>query len=410
MKVVVAHHLWSRVGGGELVNAYVVKTLLEAGHEVVVASTFGFEKERYREWFGIDLGDVRVYALLPKMLPLFGIYQRLGFYIPLRKAIKKEEPDVVFVDSELYKPILKLKKRYKFRLLEYIHFPFHALWFEKGDVLEEYKEAIERYLADAKMYHKKYEKGLWRYYFKLWLKLYGRFARDNPFDVADAVMANSRYIARLVKMLWGGEALVLYPPVKVRDFEPYGMKPFEERDDAVVMIGRITPEKRIEVVIDAIALTETNPTLRVVGGLIPLNMPYKESLERRAREKGVRVEFYTNVSREELVKIATSSKVFVHATVGEHFGIAVVEGMAAGCPVIVHRSGGPYEDITDYGKYGLTYESIEELAKLIDDLITDPNKWIYFHNLSLKRSLEFCEERFSRRLLSLLRDKNEDNR
>ena len=73
MKVVVAHHLWSRVGGGELVNAYVVKTLLEAGHEVVAVSTFGFRKEEYREWFGIDLGDVKVYVLLPRMLPHFGI-------------------------------------------------------------------------------------------------------------------------------------------------------------------------------------------------------------------------------------------------------------------------------------------------------------------------------------------------
>lgn len=88
-----------------------------------------------------------------------------------------------------------------------------------------------------------------------------------------------------------------------------------------------------------------------------MTMPYKESLEKRAREKGVRVEFYPNASRDELVKIVTSSKVFVHATVGEHFGIAVVKGMAAGCPVIVHRSEGSYEDIIDYGYYGLTYKT-----------------------------------------------------
>jgi len=401
MKVVVAHHLWSRVGGGELVNAYVVKTLLDAGHDVVAVSTFGFEKEKYREWFGIDLGDVKVYALLPKMLPLFGIYQRLGFYIPLGKAIKKEKPDVVFVDSELYRPILKLRKKNDFRLLEYIHFPFHALKFEKGDVPEEYREAFERYMADAKMYHKKYEKGWWRYYFKLWLKLYGRVARDNPFETADVVLANSRYIARLIKMLWGGEALVLNPPVRVRDFEPYGKKAFEERDNAVVMIGRISPEKRIEDVIDAIALSETKPALRIVGGLIPTTIPYKEKLEKRARKKGVKVEFYPNVSREELVKIATSSRVFVHATIGEHFGIAVVEGMAAGCPVIVHKSGGPYEDVINYGKYGLHYDTVGELAGRIDKLM-DSRVWRHYHSLSLRRAPEFSEEVFARKLLEVV--------
>ena len=211
-------------------------------------------------------------------------------------------------------------------------------------------------------------------------------ARDDPFEVADVVMANSKYIARLTKLLWNGEPIVVNPPVRVGDFEPHGRKPFGERDNAVVMICRITPEKRVEDVIDAVALSETRPALRVVGGLAPSATYYKEFLEKRAREKGVKLELYTNAPRGELVKIATSSRVFVHATRGEHFGIAVVEGMAAGCPVIVHRSGGPYEDITDYGKYGLYYESVEELADHIDRLMTDEKTWRHYHELSLKRA------------------------
>lgn len=401
MKVVVGHHLWSRVGGGELVNAYAVKTLLEAGHEVAVASAFGFDKKKYREWFNLDLGKIRKYVLLPKMLPLFGIYQRLGFFIPLKKAIKKEKPDVVFVDNELYKPIIKLKKELGFKLLEYIHFPFHAIKVleleQSGD-----KKLYEKYIRDAKEYHKKYEKGLWKLYFKVFLKFYGKVARDNPFDIADVVMANSRYIARLTKMLWDGEPVVLHPPIKTGDFEPYGKKPFEERDNAVVMIGRISREKRIENVIDAIALSETKPILRVIGGLIPTSIPYKKWLEKKAKEKGVKVELYPNAPRNELVKLATSSKVFVHATVGEHFGIAVVEGMAAGCPVVVHRRGGPYEDITDYGNYGLSFDSVEELAEHIDRLITEPKLWRIYHEKSLSRAPCFSERRFTTKFLRVV--------
>ena len=395
MKAVVAHHLWSRVGGGELVNAYVVKTLLEAGHEVIVVSTFSFDKKKYVEWFNIDLGDIKTYTLLPTVLPLFGIYQRLVFYVPLKKAVKKEKPDIVFIDNELYKPILKLREKMGYKLLEYIHFPFHAIEDNAGKRLpEEYKEAFREYF-------RKYEKGLWRYYFKFWLKLHKRVARDNPFKTADVVLANSKYIARLIKILWQGDAIVLNPPVKVRDFEPYNRRSFEERDDAVVMIGRISPEKRVEDVIDAIALTETKPILRVVGGLIPLTLSYKRSLEKRAKERGVRIEFYPNASREELIRIAASSKVFVHATVGEHFGIAIVEGMAAGCPVIVHRSGGPYEDITDYGRYGLVYSSIEELAEKIDRLM-QPKTWKHYHMLSLERAKRYSEEEFAKKFLRII--------
>jgi len=399
MKVVVAHHLWSRVGGGELVNAYVVKTLLEAGHEVIAVSTFNFEKEKYREWFGVDLEDTKTYSLLPKMLPLFGIYQRLGIFIPLSKAIEKEKPDAVFIDCELYKPVLKLKERVGFRLLEYIHFPFHAFLKLKTNLL---RNILDRAWIEYWEYHRKYDKGFWKPYFKLWLKLFNKVARDNPFEVADIVMVNSRYIATLVKKLWGSEPVVLNPPVRVRDFEPYARRPFEKRDNAIVMIGRISPEKRIEDVIDAIALTETKPALRVVGGLIQSAVPYKKSLERMAKKKGVKIEFYPNVSREELVKIATSSKVFVHATVGEHFGIAVVEGIAAGCPVIVHRSGGPYVDITNFGVYGLSYNSIGELAKHIDRLLTDPKFWRHYHEKSLSRAPAFSESEFSRKLLKVI--------
>ncbi|MHA1632580.1 MAG: glycosyltransferase family 4 protein [Candidatus Freyarchaeota archaeon] len=401
MKVVVGHHLWSRVGGGELVSAYVVKTLLEAGHEVSVATTSGFEKEKYAEWFNLDLGKIRTYTLLPKLLPMFAIYQRLGFYVPLGRAIKKEKPDKVFVDNELYKPVIKLKKELGFKLLEYIHFPFHAVKFLKFEPSKK-EELYKKYFMDVEGYHRKYEKGFWKIYFEVFLKLYDRVARDNPFEVADVVMANSRYIAKLIRLLWGNDPIVIHPPVRTDDFKPLCGRSFEDRDDSVVMIGRITPEKRIDEVIKAISLSQTKPVLRVVGGLIPANMPYKAKLEKMAEEMGVKLEFYPNVHRKELVDIATSSKVFVHAAIGEHFGIAVVEGMAAGCPVIVHRSGGSYEDITDCGNYGLSFDSVEELAEHIDKLLTEPKLWKIYHEKSLNRAMFFSEQGFAEKLLKIV--------
>ncbi|RLG80495.1 MAG: hypothetical protein DRO40_11135, partial [Thermoprotei archaeon] len=151
MKVVVGHHLWSRVGGGEMVSSYVVKTLLEAGYDVSIVSTVGFDKEKYKEWFDIDISGVKVYSLLPRMVPFFGIYQRLGFYIPLKRAINVEKPDVVFLDNEFYKPILKCERTFK--IIEYIHFPFHAIRFAMGDVPEEYMEIFRKYTTDIWGYH-----------------------------------------------------------------------------------------------------------------------------------------------------------------------------------------------------------------------------------------------------------------
>ena len=191
MRVIVSHHLWSRVGGGELVNAYVVKTFLRNGYKVAIASTFGFDKSEYDRWFGIKLEDVPTYYLFKKMFPAFGIYQRLGTYIPLSRAIRNLKPNLVWIDSELYRPILKLKNELEFKLIEYIHFPFDALRFERREVPKELLDAFERYMSEAIEYMKKYKKGLWRFYFKFWLKLYEKVARKNPFESADIVLTLS---------------------------------------------------------------------------------------------------------------------------------------------------------------------------------------------------------------------------
>ena len=407
MKAIVAHYQWSYLGGRELVSGSVVKALLEKGYEVAIASAFGFKREIYEKWFQITLRNARVYRLLPEIFSRLGIYSWLGFHTLLRKVIMKERPDIVFIDDELYGPISKMRKKIGFKIIEYIHFPYHmlhyALGLKKTDISSEHRDVFKKYLSDTRMRFIKYKKGFRRYYFMLWLKLFEKIARDNPFETADAVVTNSKYIAKLIRLLWGEYPLILHPPVTIKEFESYGQKSFEERDDAVVMIGRISPEKRILDAINALALTNIKPILRVIGQLSPEGKSYKKLLEKKAKKTGIQIEFYPNVPRKILAKIVSASKIFVHTAIGEHFGIAVVEGMAGGCPVIVHRSGGPFEDIIDYGKYGLSYNSLGELAEYIDRLLTNKGTWNYYHKRSLKRALAFSEKAFTQRFFNLIK-------
>jgi alpha-1,2-mannosyltransferase len=400
-RAVVAHHHWNQAGGGELVMARASRSLMERGYEVYLVSIFQIDFSRIKDVFNIDLSGAKTYSLKIKEPRFFGIYQRILFPFVLSRALRKIKPQIILLDLETYKPILKHKNELKFKIVEYIHFPF-SIFLHKDVVEVEQSVGALKYLSEAREYHIKYSRGLWKPYFSLYLKFYKMVARENPFEAADAVMANSKYVARLVKLLWGEEPTVVYPPVRVSDFEGLGAKGFEERDDAVVVIGRITPEKRIEDVVRAIAGSETKPVLRVVGGLLPASIPYMERVGKLAERLGVRAEFYPNIPRRKLVEIATSSKVLVHATVGEHFGIAVVEGMAAGCPVVVRRESGTYEDILNNGEYGLGYTSIEELSEAIDKLLTDRRLWTRYHELSLKRSGDFSEERFDRQISSVV--------
>jgi len=401
LKVIVGHHYWNEANGSTLVSAYVAKVLAEEGNDVALASTFKIDFNFLKKWSGIDLSHCSAYYLRRRIMPVLGIYQELLFNRALLKATKNFKPDLIFLDWEGYKSLLGLKDHQSFKLIEYIHFPFSILLHEKKIIKRNDKG--RKYLDEVRNYYSKYQKGLWRAYFWIFLKLYKRIARDNPFNSADKVLANSKYVARVVKIIWGKEPEILYPPVRVSDFRKLQDKGFNERDNAVVIIGRITPEKKIETVIDAISKTETKPILRVIGGLTSAQRSYKKHLEKKAKELGIEIEFHLNVSRDELVRLATSSKVLVHATIGEHFGIAPVEGMAAGCPIIVHRSGGAYEDILGEGKYGLSFESIDELAELIDRLLGNPSLWRQFHIFSITRAEEFSEEKFRSRLIRFVK-------
>lgn len=59
------------------------------------------------------------------------------------------------------------------------------------------------------------------------------------------------------------------------------------------------------------------------------------------------VQFKVNVSFEELHKELEEAFIGIHTMQDEHFGISVVEQMAAGLIVVAHKSGGPNLDIIE---------------------------------------------------------------
>ncbi|WP_243669157.1 hypothetical protein [Vulcanisaeta sp. JCM 16161] len=56
---------------------------------------------------------------------------------------------------------------------------------------------------------------------------------------------------------------------------------------------------------------------------------------------------------------------YLHLKPNEHFGIAVLDAIATATIPIVPRTGGPWTDIVEEGKYGLGYTNIEEIPQLI---------------------------------------------
>ena len=378
MKALITHHYWDRPGGGELVASGFVVALNKLGSHVELTATTRFCQSCYMDWFGIDLTRYKVHAL-PFKLRAFGIYLRALSWLPATWVIPRLKPDFVFVDFYQTKPMINLKRRYGFKTGEYIHFPFESVYGPKK--VMGWKD--DPYLVE------RYGKFPWNLYLTGSLWLGERFNRGNPFEVHDIVWANSRWTADLVRKVHGEYPRVLNPPIPPNVEIVKEPRSFEERELAVIMIGRFSFEKRYHWVISEVMprLMKEVPGVKLVivggTGTVPSERYYQQAIE-LARKHGVNVELHRNAPGKLKIELMDRARVFLHATINEHWGVVVTEAMVRGLPVIVHKSGGAWSDIVAGGDYGLGYDATDEAVEALAKLLTDGRVW---HHFSLRSQL-----------------------
>lgn len=143
----------------------------------------------------------------------------------------------------------------------------------------------------------------------------------------------------------GVRLVVVHPGVDVEQFVDAG-EPAAPPE--VIVLGALAAWKRVDVALEAFALVRRRlpeVRLRIVGA--PLGDAQAERLERRLRERasqpdlGGAVTFAGGVDdpRPELQRAA----LLLHCAAREPFGLAIVEALAAGRPVVAPAAGGPLE-------------------------------------------------------------------
>jgi len=182
------------------------------------------------------------------------MYVRLLEGFAINKALKNFDVKVVFKDNPMPKNTIRLAKKSKVKLIEYIHFPIEASF------KEEFRQTGV-YYGDDPYVLERYGRFPMNIYYKLYLKLLPLFLRDNPFTIASLVLTNSKWNAKLAKMVYGEEPAVLNPPLPPSLDVAENVKPFDLRDCAVVMVGRFSEEKRYHWV-----LQEVFPRLKKACG------------------------------------------------------------------------------------------------------------------------------------------------
>jgi glycosyltransferase involved in cell wall biosynthesis len=147
---------------------------------------------------------------------------------------------------------------------------------------------------------------------------------------AHLYIANSLEVRARIRAEYGVEAPVVYPPVDIDRFTP------QERGERLLVVSRLLPYKRVDVVVDA--ATRAGIPLDVVG-----TGPALADLHRRA---GPRVEFHGRITDDEVRELMQRCRALCVAG-REDFGITSVEANAAGKPVVAFAAGGSLETLEE---------------------------------------------------------------
>ena len=202
----------------------------------------------------------------------------------------------------------------------------------------------------------------------------------------DHFIAISTVVQERIRRIYGRESLLVHPPVDTRRFTPDPSVPVGEY---YLIVSRLIPYKRVDLAVDAFrALPDEK--LVVVG----------RGRDRAALELAApaNVTFLGWQPFARQLQLARGCKAFLFPGL-EDFGIAPVEAMSAGRPVISLRGGGALDTIVP-GKTGAFFD--EQTPQALAQAVAEFNPRAYDPAACRAQAERFSSGAFRRRFLGAL--------
>ena len=259
--------------------------------------------------------------------------------------------------------------------ISYVHTPMRYAW-----------DQMNTYIASSKLSKFGFEI-IFRYLlFKL--RQWDSQTGSRP----DYLIANSSFTAKRIKKYWGLNSTVIHPAINTKRFN------FKKnRGDFYLSVNRLVANKRIDLLIKS--FNKLNLPLVIVGD----GIEYKKL--KKISNKNIKL--LGNQPDEIVEDLMSRCRAFVYSGI-EDFGIAPVEAMASGAPVIALRKGGILDSvscITDHSEKdystGVLFDN-QTVEDIVDTVswFEDKKIWKKFDPKTLNHlSQRFSEENFSRRFL-----------
>lgn len=230
-------------------------------------------------------------------------------------------------------------------------------------------------------------------FFKFWLKRIDLNAVKYLNKKGCVWIGNSNFIVKTIKDVYDVEAQTIYPPIELKEFLKIERKP-KNQDEFYLCHGRISFHKRIDLAIRS--CLKMGRKLKISGSssfpkeMDELKKIVREWEDKNPRDKGL-IEFLGRTSFEQYYNLLAECQGFIFPG-KEDFGIAPIEVLASGTPLIAYQAGGALEYIKN-GENGIFFPE-QTTASLVNAIqaFEEMNGW---NGKKIKEtSLKFSEEAF----------------
>jgi glycosyltransferase involved in cell wall biosynthesis len=293
-----------------------------------------YDEKSMPAFAGLDVRTTRLQRTLPRAIRYKHILWPVLRAFAFRKLDLSEYDIIISTSSAESKAVRKTRAGQVH--IAYIHTPIRYYWSHYEEFKREFRfgklTPLIRPIIPP---------------FVRWMR---RLDIDSINDI-DVFIANSTITQERIKTYYHKSSTVVYPPVNVDRFTP---PPHTDRH-GFIMWGRHVPYKRFDLAIAA--CNKLKADLTIIG-----DGPDTDRLKRLA---GPTIQFTGRIPDSELVDYAQHAEAFLMPN-EEDFGIAAVEALAAGTPVIGYAKGGVL-DIVDDGETGVLFQE-QSVTSLVDAL------------------------------------------
>ncbi len=334
MKVAIVHELLTIRGGAERVARLLASMFPEAP-----VYTLLYDEQKLGDWFPrerVRVSRLQRFAALSTNHHLY-----LPFFPSAVEAWDFSEFDLVISSSSAFAHGIKTGP--KTWHLSYIHAPARYLWDRTHDVLDQAGRGPLGFLKRRYLEHVFHT-----------LRQWDAESAARP----HSLLAASKSVQRRIEQYWRRESQVLYPPISDAWFQ--SSLPHTRRDDApLVIVSTLARYKRIDLAIEA--CNRLGLPLLIIG----------DGADRARLQSlaGPTVSFFGPKTHDEIRTHFSSARALLFPG-DEDFGLAGIEALASGLPVIAFQSGGALEWLTTETGAFFTRPTVDSLIGVLKSFKT----------------------------------------